>query len=918
MDRGRTPIKSNDDTYDNFAELNTADSGTRALTLQINCNTRTPDLDGVARILRRNRGTPDSESGNNIIGNLFNISIEDTPVSQRESIVNGTPFVNSSSSPTKRKTTIEGPNTTDNKVLMPASSVCSMYKEELCTSLEVTVPDDKATTTLQDESANEIERRSLKRSINSLRFDSQNGTQLFNSPTNGKIGHKLVLSPNPMTRSVNASGIIASENITNTVPTQIIESPVHEQVEMMSRSNFVHVEMFNGSGSYNKENINHSEESTNKVLLKFSTKLGPSTNVSPTRLKYSQSPALPYEGSLLGLRSAYNADLYNTAESTQTTKHSVVYSEPNTSQELSEVMESSACNEEQDDLTTSEEKTGAHDEKNLMIASNHLLGPFRNRRKLTIEDDENDVAAKDNKLTKLPVAVSKGKGSQDPNNSIILKQHNRDTLLTKDNEFLTKNDIKYESSVWCYSANFEYYPAKILESHINRAVSLVLFKDGKYEVKNEDIHYLDLRVGEKVQWDHKVYLVESLEKRSEYPITCIRGYDTVYLRPLVRNGRSAKQAIIRPLMEIQLSLEQWARRPKIILESGSKSPSKAFEDLQQPIRRRKGTTVKKSITRTDIVSSPLVTDLTKDVGNIMATKNQKKVGLLKTVPSPSNLSVDGTNKIFSKCLFVITGLETKHIDYLTALINSNQGTVISRFSDYLKYENGKLKWIKDEFQEFKFACLIAENHIRTPRYLESLALGWPTLHWKFVSNCIKLGGVILDASIFPYLLPSGESHRLSLNATKKRGIIKSANISRFFMNLCKGADLKDQLDTCNVRKLIGLDVIILGSSDTDRFVEFVFSCFGVRTCEKVDSKNEIFTRLKTFYKDKNKLYDGNNGTQLLIYVNYTDVHKSEYIKSELIESINKNRIDNSGFHRIHVEIREWLIQTIINEDCGWN
>lgn len=94
----------------------------------------------------------------------------------------------------------------------------------------------------------------------------------------------------------------------------------------------------------------------------------------------------------------------------------------------------------------------------------------------------------------------------------------------------------------------------------------------------------------------------------------------------------------------------------------------------------------------------------------------------------------------------------------------------------------KLTWQPHSlFADCRFACLITKRHLRSLKYLETLALGWPTLHWKFISACIEKKRIVPHL-IYQYLLPSGESFRLSLDSPSKGGIIKSNNIFHFIHN----------------------------------------------------------------------------------------------------------------------------------------
>lgn len=106
-------------------------------------------------------------------------------------------------------------------------------------------------------------------------------------------------------------------------------------------------------------------------------------------------------------------------------------------------------------------------------------------------------------------------------------------IRTADNSFLSKDDIIFGNAVWCqYSWNYKFYPGILLEVDTNQDGCWIYFETGRSLTKDEDIYYLDIRIGDAVTFDGNEYVVVGLECRSHdlNIIRCIRGYDTVHLK----------------------------------------------------------------------------------------------------------------------------------------------------------------------------------------------------------------------------------------------------------------------------------------------------------------------------------------------------------------------------------------------------
>lgn len=518
------------------------------------------------------------------------------------------------------------------------------------------------------------------------------------------------------------------------------------------------------------------------------------------------------------------------------------------------------------------------------------------------------------------------------------------TIREQDDEYLSKEDIKFEDSVWCqYSLDYNYYPGRILSQDEQSDSCWVYFDTGKSLTKSDDIHYLDIRVGDTVNMGGKKHQVVALECRSSNMelIRCIRGYDTVHLRRRKKSGSFGQKVIIKPLAVINLDLNEWTKRPKIILEGGSHSRAKAFQGLQRPIRGRKSTTTTLSPRksnhdgRAERTTRPIYKEDSDDDNEAELARDS--AASQRSITAPDFLHVLGQPKkheeckIFKNCIFVLTGLSEDRQD-LSDVIESQGGDILNLgFSELFKFETLTDKW-SDEgkyslqlswkeqavSKSYRFACLITTKHLRSLKYLETLALGWPTLHWKFIRECLRRGRVC-EESLYQYLLPAGESYRLAFDTVTKNGVIKSNNIFHFYLKLIRGSTLEAQIGAMK-EAMSGHKVILYGQSELDQFIKFSLACLGVSdlyqlrgkiTSTSLDNLHLLTDRLDELLKDKGDL-------NLLIYVN-----KNNGISSDLLENLREQlsiRYQSVPKERlsIHVESKEWLIQTIINGGPGFD
>lgn len=512
-----------------------------------------------------------------------------------------------------------------------------------------------------------------------------------------------------------------------------------------------------------------------------------------------------------------------------------------------------------------------------------------------------------------------------------------------DEEYLSKNDIKFEDAVWCqYSLDYRYYPGRIAGYEEESESYWVYFETGKSLTKSEDIYYLDIRVGDIVTFGGKKYQVVGLESRdnNEDAVRCIRGYDTVHLKRRKKSGSLTQKTIVKPLASASLDLAEWTKRPKIILDNGFHTKAKAYQALQRPIRGRKSNATSsprkvKNSARKEQSTRPVYKEESDEEPNLVGEKNsQAEHCSLDLVPSWLKVSESENKdncKVFENCLFVLTGLNEDR-QQLCDVIESQGGKILQiGFSELFEYELLKrsetgctvyalqLEWRRKVLEKkYRFACLITRRHLRSLKYLEALALGWPTLHWKFVRACLERGRICTE-SIYQFLLPSGESYRLSFEPSTRNGVIKSNNIYQFYSKLLQGYMLEAQVHAMR-EQMKDYVVILCGRSELDHFIRFALACLGVVKLYHIQGKvtaafEEELQQINGKIAD---LQNENDNLKVVIYVNRSNGVSSALLE-EMREQISlKYRGTTRDRFEFHVEAKEWLIQSVINGAAGFN
>ena len=139
--------------------------------------------------------------------------------------------------------------------------------------------------------------------------------------------------------------------------------------------------------------------------------------------------------------------------------------------------------------------------------------------------------------------------------------------------------------------------------------------------------------------------------------------------------------------------------------------------------------------------------------------------------------------------------------------------------------------------------------------------------------------------------------------------------------MCIRDSLRDQI--CGVRKLLhDYIVIIWGRSELDSFVKFAFACLSAGRMLTIDLPNIDVDNTEPLLNTLGSLVPrigsalSDQKLKFLIYVNENN-GKSQMRLLEKLRSQVTVKFKNLDY-KFHTESKEWLIQTIINEDTGFH
>lgn len=501
---------------------------------------------------------------------------------------------------------------------------------------------------------------------------------------------------------------------------------------------------------------------------------------------------------------------------------------------------------------------------------------------------------------------------------------------TADAESLTKKDIRFKNAIWCqYDVDLKYYPGILLNTDETNGTCLVQFVSGKYTGKLKDISYLDIQIGDEVQDENNIsYRICGLQclKPNPNTIRCIRGYDTVVLEKTghLHNG----EHLLKALGDIRITIESWAERSSIeervcnALESYNSQYqmhiTKRHTRAQTISPTKSNRSKKLNYTEPESDEDSDNNDDTDDI------KSQVKCTIRRLIELSQNIS-KSNKKIFDQCVFVLTGISALQ-DGLSHCIKTGGGTIIKQgfkqlFEfDILEQRNHfstihSLKLIlksKVVSNNYKFACILSDRHSRSLKYLETLALGWPTLHWKFIEACIT-HNEIHPTLIYQYLLPSGVSFRLGSALENEKPPVLSNDIFEFYSNFIQDTTIQKQIEI-RQNVLENYTIILCGKLELDNMLKFCFAALGVSRLIHTCNINDLIKK-KTAFIDKIIYKDDPDINKVIFFINEKE--------KEVISSLKKiKRIFHEKYEKptieYHIETKEWLIQTLINRTSGFS
>ncbi|KAF2204434.1 hypothetical protein GQ43DRAFT_460756 [Delitschia confertaspora ATCC 74209] len=327
-----------------------------------------------------------------------------------------------------------------------------------------------------------------------------------------------------------------------------------------------------------------------------------------------------------------------------------------------------------------------------------------------------------------------------------------------------------------WPSNLVFYPATCIE-HEGDDLYKVRFDDGNtHALEVQHIRALDLRIGDKVKVDlsgmkKNVYVVAGFKDKTapsvenEFPATDRFGYRTVILEVKARESlpgakaQDAPQRTAIPVACLYLTPSLWNRMQSRTFEFTSNYPLLSSSAAGTPAA----------------APSAVVTPSRTGRASLSVSMLKESVNRAASVAS----SVKPSN-IFANMAFAVTFKKEVDKDNATSFILNNGGQVLEE-GFHVMFENpttasftgapispsksakGKSKvstddnvhlTLKSEYKHLGFVALITDNYYRRPKYIQSLALNIPCLHFRWLLDCLRASTILP----FPkYLLPAGIS-----------------------------------------------------------------------------------------------------------------------------------------------------------------
>ncbi|KAH0542281.1 hypothetical protein FGG08_003308 [Glutinoglossum americanum] len=329
------------------------------------------------------------------------------------------------------------------------------------------------------------------------------------------------------------------------------------------------------------------------------------------------------------------------------------------------------------------------------------------------------------------------------------------------------------------NGNMSYYPATCrFAVGIGNPRFKVRFDDGTEDLlEPQNVRRFDLRLGDVVKVDldnmrTKNYVVCGFQDckaknipfvsprrnrgdRQDYPATDIRGYSTIFLQQKQRDsfpnegGSSNGEEIAVPISSVYIVKSMWHKFDDRIYTH--------ISDFPRPSSRGQ--------TPGSLSSNPVTPTHNRRItpSALVQAANSDSLGAI-----PRH-----TNGIFKGMVFAVTYLnEEAEKEQIVNEIVDNGGKVLHDgfeelfLADWFTAASGDYPSLrlKREAEKFGFACVVANNYSRKPKFMGALALGLPCLHGRWIKDCTRKNEVV---DWDPYLLPSGESNYLGGSARSR-------------------------------------------------------------------------------------------------------------------------------------------------------
>ncbi|KAI5956255.1 RAD9 [Candida jiufengensis] len=492
--------------------------------------------------------------------------------------------------------------------------------------------------------------------------------------------------------------------------------------------------------------------------------------------------------------------------------------------------------------------------------------------------------------------INEEENSQNEVISGILREEKSDVILT--------TDIINQESVWV-NYNLKMYTGYIITKYSDN--SIINFYEESSTIKNEDLNYLDIRIGDTLNIKTKKFkcIVVGLSKEIttnniDNDIKCIRGYNMVHLKRKLK-GKSKKiedKEFVIPLSQCWMELEDWMiHQQKFQIIENSKNSSQTVQASTQ--------------TSNNPTKSIFLPSTPKKISRHSSNPNDFFPKSLTPSPKKSKKIV---SSIFAGFLFCITNINDQRKEELRIKIESNGGTYLDcdlfEIFQYCNHQNNGLflKPLNFITNDLKFGCLLSSNYCRSSKYLQTLSLNWPILSDKYIDDVLVNNKLLNNWKI--YVLPSGFSKHLNC--------ITSMNLYKFYENFMKGYGLIDQLKL-NSNLLKDYNILNLNISTTyktnSKFetCKFIFHAFGVNSLTNL-LVNENHLELKSKIQEIN-----HNNKKILVYdsgnlkFNLVD-YLIEIFNDESHRKTRKSKRSTSKDLKIDIYIIdwEWVVQCVIS------